>query len=112
MEFVPWVAFAALVLSVINFGKMVRGGDTNGALTQLTVWIAGIVVVMLVAQTDFADGIAFGDRPLSVLNFASQVFIGLSVGGGATTLVEFKKALDGSDSAKKPNLFTNDHPNV
>jgi hypothetical protein len=40
------------------------GADVNGILTQLAAWIAGVVVVLLVAQTDWADGIAIGDMSL------------------------------------------------
>lgn len=108
MDFIPIIQMAALVIAVINFLKMVRAGDSNGALTQASVWIAGVAVVALVAQTDFATGIAIGNQLLSTLNFASQVFIGMTVASIGTFAVEIKKALDNTDSAVKPNLFNND----
>lgn len=112
MEFIPIIQMAVLVFAVINFLKYVRTGDTNGALTQLTVWVAGVVVVMLAAQTDFATGIVIGDLTLSAMNFWSLLFIGLTVSSLASFGVEVKKALDGSDNAVKPNLFTDDNQRV
>lgn len=105
MEFVPALALLALVVSLINFLKYVRAGDVNGALTQLSVWVAGVLAVFLVAQTDYAPGIEMGGRPLNTLNIASLVFIGLQIGGMASLAVEYKKAFDDDDNATKPDLF-------
>lgn len=105
MEFVPLLALAALVASLINFLKYVRSGDTNGALTQLSVWVAGVVAVVLVAQTDWADTLIFASIPLSDMNFASLVFFGVSVGSVGSAGHELVKSLDNTDSAAKPDLF-------
>lgn len=104
MEFVPLVAMAALVLAVINFVKFAKAKDTNGMVTQLSVWIAGVAVVLLVAHTDFAAGLTVGDMTMASLNVYSLVFVGLTLGSSATVLNEFKKALDAGDSAKKPPM--------
>lgn len=105
MEFIPMIQMAVLVFAIINFLKAVKAKDTNGALTQLIVWVAGVVVVFLVAETDFASGISIGDQTLNTLNFASLVFIGLTISSLASFGAEVKKAIDNSDSAAKPNLF-------
>jgi len=105
MEFVPALALLALVASLINFLKYVRAGNVNGSLTQLSVWIAGILAVFLVAQTDYAAGIEMGGQALDALNAASLLFIGLQIGGLASLANELKKAIDNTDGAGKPNLF-------
>ena len=105
MDFVPLVALAALVLAVINWFKYIRTGDLNGALTQLSVWVAGVLVVWLVSGTDWASELVFGDVALSDMNAFSLIFFGLSVGSIASTGYEGIKAVDGSDSARKPHLF-------
>ena len=46
MEFVPTAAMALLIVSIINFIKFIRAKDTNGLVTQLSVWVAGVVVVL------------------------------------------------------------------
>lgn len=105
LDFVPLVALAALVFALVNFLKALKAGDTNAWLTQLIVWIAGVVVLLLVAETDFASGIVIGDLLLVDLNFASLIFVGLTLGSTATFLNEAKKAVDNNDSAQTPSLF-------
>lgn len=105
MEFAPTVAMALLVVAIINLAKYAAARDWNGVLTTFVVWAAGVIVVMLVARTDFASGVTVGDRTLDTLNFASLVFVGLSLASIGSFATEIKKALDKSDSAKKPPFF-------
>lgn len=105
MEFMPLVQMAVLVFALINFLKAVRQKDTNTVLTQLIVWVAGVLVTFLVAQTDFASGINVGDQSLTELNCWSLLFVGLTISSLASFGVELKKALDNTDSAQKPPLF-------
>lgn len=108
MGFVPLVAMAALVMAVINELKFLTNKKWSDALTQLCVWVAGVLVVTLAAHSDFANGITVADMPLGALNFWSLVFVGLQAGSFATAFVEVKKALDGGDSARKPPLVPSD----
>jgi hypothetical protein len=110
MEFIPLVQMAVLVFAIINFLKAVRNKDANGYLTQIIVWIAGVAVVFLAAQTDFAEGISIGDQTLTTLNVWSLLFIGLTISSLATFGTEVKKALDGSDSAATKPLVTEKTP--
>lgn len=105
MEFLPWVQALALVYTVIQFLQMLRHKDTNGWFTQLVVWLAGVGVLLLVAETDFAGGISIGDHTLDTLNFASKVFVGLTIGASASLVKEGFKAFDNSDTQKKPPLL-------
>lgn len=106
MEFIPVVQMAVLVFAVINFLKAVRVKDTNNALTQIIVWVAGVLVVLLAAQTDFAAGINVGDHALTTLNIWSLIFVGLTIASLASFGVEVKKALDNTDSSKAVSMFT------
>jgi hypothetical protein len=108
MDFVPLLAMAALVVTVINFLKYARTRDWNAAATQVSVWVGGVVVVWLVANTDWADTLVFGDIALSDMNAASLVFFGVSVGAIGSVGHEVVKAVDNSDSAHKPPLFSRD----
>jgi hypothetical protein len=110
MEFIPLVQMAVLVFAIINFLKAVKAKDANASLTQIIVWIAGVAVVFLAAQTDFAEGIMIGDQALTALNVWSLLFIGLTISSLATFGTEVKKALDVSDSARTPNLVTDKAP--
>jgi hypothetical protein len=105
MEFLPTVAMGVLILKMVDFLRYVRAGDPNGIFTQLTSWVAGVIVVLLVAQTDWADGIAVGDMNLGTLGFWSLVFYGLSAGSGASLVKDSLKAVDNSNSAAIPTLL-------
>lgn len=104
MEFVPTIAMALLVISIINFVKYCRARDVNGIVTSLSVWVAGVGVVFLAAQTDFAAGIVIADLPLAVYNAWSLLFIGLSISSMAQFANEIRAAIDTSDSTRKPDL--------
>lgn len=108
MEFTPVLAMAALVIAIINLIKYLRSGNWNGAITTLSVMVAGVVVIALAAQTDFAAGIVIADRPLSEYNFWSLLFIGLSLSSIAAFANDIRGAIDNSDSTVKPNLTTLD----
>jgi hypothetical protein len=104
VEFVPVVAMGILILKLIDFLRYLRAGDMNGVLTQLATWLAGVIVVLLVAQTSWADGIGVGDQSLATLGFWSLVFYGLSVGSGASLVKDTQKAVDNTNSAAIPTL--------
>lgn len=104
MDFVPILGMLTLIIAIINLITYVKNGDTNGVVTTLSVWVAGVVVVLLVGATDFADTIVVADRPLGDYNFWSLLFIGLTISAMAQFANEIKKAIDNSDSASKPEL--------
>lgn len=97
MEFVPLVAMTLLLKKLGDFIKQVTNRDVNGALTQLAFWGVAIVVVALVAQTDFADGFSVGDQSLASLNFYSLVFVGMFVGSGGGAFHDWLQARDNTN---------------
>jgi uncharacterized membrane protein len=103
-DFLPYAAMIALVFSFTNFLKAVRNKDVNASFTQLIVWAAGIAAVVLFAHSDWASAIPVGNFNLSDVNTASLIIIGLTVGSGATTAYDFKKAIDNTDTAADPPL--------
>lgn len=104
MPFVPLAAMGAIVFTLINLLKNLRAGLFSPVLTQLIAWLSGVLVVVLFAQTDWADTLTFGDRALSSLNGSSQFVIGLMAASIFGVVTEVIKAVDGSDSAAKPPL--------
>ncbi len=106
MEFVPVLAMVTLVITIINMLKYLRSGNHNGAFTTFSVLVAGVVTVLLAAQTDFAAGIIIADRPLGDYNNWSLLFMGLTIGSMGAFAVDIKAAIDNTDSAVKPNLTT------
>lgn len=104
-EFLPAVAMTLLIKKVIDFGAFVTNHRWRAAATQAIVWIAGVVVVCLYAQTDWADTFGFAGLMLSQMNFASQVALGLGLASTASVATDTLKSLDNTDSASVPSLI-------
>jgi hypothetical protein len=105
MEIVPTVALAALVWKFVDFLKYLFARDWNGVVTQIIAWAAGLGAVWLAAATRFGASISIGDMSLAGLNGSEKVFIGLLVTSIASSVYDFKKARDNSDSATVPPLI-------
>jgi hypothetical protein len=105
IPFVPLLALGTLVFTVVNFLKFVKAKDWNAAVTQGIAWIAGVVVVALFAQTQFAEQLRVGTLRFSQMTFATQLFFGLIATSLLSTLNEFKKAIDNTDTAGTPSLI-------
>jgi len=113
MELTALIILATLATKFIDFLKYLRNADWNGAFTQASVWLAGVVVIFLAAEADAFVGIELPtlNVVLGDLDFASKIIVGLSITSLLSTVFDFKKALDGSDSASTPSLFPNlDNP--
>lgn len=104
-DFAPLLAALALAWKLVDFLKYVRTKDSNAALTQLAVWVAGVGVIFLLGATDFAPNVNIGGMALDSVNFWSKVLIGVSIGSSGSVLFDAKKAVDRTDSAKTPALF-------
>lgn len=104
MEFVPTAAMGALVFTLVNFLRFLTNKDWTSAITQLTSWVAGVVVTFLVAATDWANGIDVGGTALSVLNGSSLVFVGLMSSSIFGVVKNVIQGFDNQDSARMPPL--------
>lgn len=102
MDFIPLVAAVALVWKAVDFVRYLQARDTANVTTQLVVWVVGVAVTFLLAGTNFADGIVIGDVGVGSMNWQSLLLIGLSLGSSASAVVDFKKAVDNTDSAAVP----------
>lgn len=106
--FLPAVAMVALLWKLVDVLKACtnwKAGGKNTVVTQLIVWVGGVVVVFLFAQTDWAGSIQIGDAHLGALNIWSQLAVGLSLGSVTSVAFDAKKAVDPSDSARTPELL-------
>lgn len=103
--FVPAVAMFALIKKLLDFFKYCTNQDWNGAVTQIAVWLSGVLVVTLYAQTDWAETFSFAGFTLADMNFASLIALGIGLGSSASVATDFIKARDNTDSAAMPPLF-------
>lgn len=104
-QVVPVALLGALVYAIINFLKALTNRQWNAVVTQATVWIAGLAVVWLGAHTSFAGQIVFAGTSLAAANAGDLVLFGLSAASLFSFGNDFKKAIDGTDSAKTPPLL-------
>lgn len=102
MDFAPLLAAIALIWKIVDTVKYLRAGNRDAVFTQLGVWFAGVGVVLLLAATDFANGIEVAEFSMDKLNIASLILLGLTIGSSASVAVDLKKAIDNSDSAAVP----------
>lgn len=103
--FITTAGALGLVKAVVDFVKYIRAGNSNGWVTQLVVWLAGIGTVLLLKVSDFGDTFTVGDIVLDTANVGTVILAGLGLGSAAMLVNEFKVALDRTDSAVKPNLI-------
>lgn len=105
MPFVPVLAMLALIVKVVDFTKFLSSRNFAAALTQIYVWLSGIVVILLFAQTEWAGGINIGDTTLASLNFWAIVALGLSIGSAGSVLNDVKNAVDPSIKTTRDHLL-------
>jgi hypothetical protein len=104
MDIAPIALIGALIYTLINLVRYVLGGDFNGAITIVTGFVIGIVVVMLVSQASITNGFTFNGQTLSDLDLWSKIIIGLLATSLFSVVNDLKKAFDGTDSARVPSL--------
>lgn len=102
--FITGAGALGLVKAVVDFIKYLRARDTNGWVTQLAVWIAGIGVTLLIKISDFAGNFDIGGVVLDNANSGTVILAGLGLGSAAMLVNDVKQAIDSNDSAAKPNL--------
>lgn len=104
---VPVALLAALGGKVLDFFKFLRAKDWNAVVTQAAAWAVGVVLTFTASAADIFDGFVIPglDQTLQDLNGWSKVLVGASLLSLLGVVVDLRKAIDGSDSAKQPPLL-------
>jgi len=112
MEALGLAALGALASKVIELLKLLRAKDVNGAVTLVSIWVAGLVAVFLGAEADVTENLSLPGTgiPLGSLDTGSKILLGLVMMSSISFAYDFKKAFDQSDSAKQPPLLGPDGP--
>ena len=105
-----FLIFSVLVWKVIDFLRMLFNFSTqkSGIITQATAWVGGVLLVIVAAHAGVTGNLVIpgADEPLKVLDFGSQILLGLLVASLASGVVDVKQAIDGTDSSAKPSLIS------
>lgn len=101
------VAIALFANKIIEFLKYLRTQNWNGALTLICLFIAGFATISLAAHSAATqDWTVPGTTiPLDMLDWGSLALLGMLLTATGSTVYDFKKSLDSSDSAAQPKLF-------
>jgi hypothetical protein len=102
------VVFSALIWKIVDWIRELRNlpYSRSSVLTQLVAWLVGIGAVILASHAGVSEGLVLPgtDAALGVLDWPSQVLVGVLVASTASAGVDLKQAIDRSDSAAKPAL--------
>lgn len=105
MELVLIASMVALAMKAVDLVKNLRARAWDAALTQLVVWASGVAVVFLGSATVWAHSLDVQGVALDDLNAASKVFLGLCLLSAGAVANDWRKAIDGTDSARTPTLL-------
>lgn len=100
------LGMVAIAMKVTDFLKQCTNlpGTKRAVLTQLACWLGAVLVVWLYSASDFGSSIVIGDIPINDMAWASKVILGLAIGSAGSVAIDYKKAIDGTDSAVIPPL--------
>ena len=92
---------------IIDFLRLLANANVekSAIFTQLLSWVGAIAVVLLYAASDLGDFAVPGTEILvSDAGAGTLALLGIGIGSGASGVVDFKQAIDRSDSSVKPPL--------
>jgi len=97
----------ALAYKLVDFVKFLTNRDKNALITQAAAWIIGILVVVMSSLSNIFEGFVLPGMTTAIndLDVFSLVIIGMSLQSVMGITFDFKKAIDGSDSAVVPTII-------
>lgn len=100
-------SIAFLAGKIIEALKYARSKDWNALFTLISVMIAGVIVMLVAASAQVTETLVLPGTamPIGDLDKISVIFLGLVITSLTSTVYDFKKAFDFSDSAKQPPLI-------
>lgn len=99
-------ALAALVYTFVNFVRVAKARDTNGVITMLLVWAAGIGALFLFAETSLAHDVVLGGIKFDGMGTWDKVLIGLIPGSFGIVGHDVLGAIDSTRTTTRPSLVT------
>lgn len=105
MEVISLITLGLLGKKLIDLAKDIRAKDIDGALTMLTSFLVGILLVVAYVHSDFSVGQAIGGLVWHNLNGAAQVLAGLNLGAAMASSHDVLATFDSNQSSATPKLF-------
>lgn len=104
MEELTILMMATAVNKTVTVVKAI-GKDWNMVLTQVVVWVVGIVLLALAAHSTIAGNLTVFSAALKTWNGADTVLGGYVLGSAGSFAYDYKKARDNTDSSTEPALL-------
>lgn len=86
--FAPLAVLISLIYAVGNLIKQAQGGDTKNALTQVAIWVIGVLLTLLVGASDVGSSVVLGEWVLGEIDVLSQILFGLGLASTANVLYD------------------------
>jgi drug/metabolite transporter (DMT)-like permease len=87
------VVLGLVIAGLVALARTLVEGTNPERITVLICLVIGIAAVLLVGASDFADTQIVLDKPLSELNFWSQILVGILAAGLASLTWQGVKAI-------------------
>lgn len=99
-------ALIAVSMQVTDLLRFLSAGQLRQALTGVIPWVALFVVLLLGSQADVTNQLPIPGtgEALGGLNWASLLLVAIAGGSTGSQVVNFKQAIDGTDSSRVPPL--------
>lgn len=100
-------SIAFLAGKIIEALKYARAKDLNALFALISVMIAGVIVMLVAASAEVTETLVIPGTLVAIgsLDTLSVIFLGLVITSLTSTVYDFKKAFDNTDSAKQPPLL-------
>lgn len=96
---------AVLVLPGDRGERAARASALNSLLTLVLAAAIGVGIVFVMDVTTWTNGLKFGTLTLVTMSFWNKVVLGLVLTSVASTIFDFKKALDRTEIARTPEIL-------
>lgn len=105
------IIFAGLAFAInktVSVLKALFNREINTVVTQVVVWVVGFAGLSLAAHSAVTEGYALPGftQPLGELDWGSLVLFSWILGGTGSFVYDFKKAIDGTDTASETKLIS------
>jgi hypothetical protein len=104
MELIGIAGLVTIIWKVVDVLRFAANKDWSALVTQGTVYLSALAVALLAREAEPFQAVEILGTTFGELDFAAVVLFALGIGSTASGVVDFKQAIDSTDSAVVPRL--------